>query len=133
MMLLEIGVPLSRSYKTSSFSSRAPRWVGVYWRDYSYGPNIAVGHYYTFQTITDLACWRLPSDRRSWWHPFRATVALSFIFLDVSLVLNGAEELDVPLGSSVSGPKWVCIGALWAVYTPSRGFFQAKTGIESTI
>eukprot|EP00434_Breviolum_minutum_P004549 symbB.v1.2.004012.t1/scaffold225.1/size261367/13 len=78
MVLLEIGV-----------------WVGMYWRDYTVGTNIAIGHYYSFQTITDLSAFRLPANRRSWWNPFRAIAALAFIFLDVSLLINGAETVGV--------------------------------------
>lgn len=78
MFLLELGV-----------------WVGLYWRDYTVGTNIAIAHYYSFQTITDLSALRAPAQRRSWWNPFRAIVALSFIFLDVSLLINGAEDFGL--------------------------------------
>lgn len=38
--------------KLRSHVSSVLRWVGMYWRDYTVGTNIAIGHYYSFQTIT---------------------------------------------------------------------------------
>jgi hypothetical protein len=43
----------------------------------------------TSSVSEDLSALRAPAQRRSWWNPFRAIVALSFIFLDVSLSLGG--------------------------------------------
>ncbi|CAE7252317.1 unnamed protein product [Symbiodinium microadriaticum] len=72
-------------------------WVALYWRNYDNLWNITVAHYYTFITITDLAALRLPPARRSWWNPFRAIVAMSYIIHEASLALKTLEPLEYML------------------------------------
>lgn len=44
--------PNSQKLRSVNHVSSVLRWVGMYWRDYTVGTNIAIGHYYSFQTIT---------------------------------------------------------------------------------